>query len=130
MRKRPVVPWMLPFLVPLLAAECHFVAVMGSCGSFLVIRVSATESERHTRIANPTVSASLLGQPSYVATVSRSRSDSTITEIRGDGGTYDVTVAKAGYTSVTRRVDVPFRGSCAAPGPVDLDVAMARRPIG
>jgi hypothetical protein len=47
-----------------------------------------------------------------------------VTEIRGDGGTYDVTVAKEGYTTVTRRVDVPFRGTCVAPGAVDLDVQM------
>lgn len=126
MRKRPIERWMLSFLVPLLASECHFVAVMGACDSFLVIRVSATESQRYARIGNPTVSASMVGQPSYVATISRAQSDSTLTEIRGDGGTYDVTVAKTGYTSVTRRVEVPFRGSCLSPHPVDLDVVMTR----
>ncbi len=128
MRKRPIERWMLPFLTLLLASECHFVAVMGSCGSFLVIRVSATESQRYARIGNPTVSASLLGQPSYVATISRAPSDSTITEIRGDGGTYDVTVAKAGYSSVTQRVDVSSRGFCVSPHAVDLDVVMTRLP--
>ena len=128
MRKRPIAPWMLSFLVPLLAGACHFVAVMGACGSFLVIRVSATESERYTRIASPTVSASLVGRPSYVATISRAPSDSTITEIRGDGGTYDVTVAKAGYTSVTKRIDVQSTGLCVSPHAADLDVVMSRAP--
>jgi len=124
MRKRPIERWMLSFLTLLIASECHFVAVMGSCGSFLVIRVSATESQRYARIGNPSVSASVVGQPSYVATISRARSDSTVTEIFGESGSYDVTVAKAGYGSVTRRVEVPFSGSCVAPHAVDLDVVM------
>jgi len=126
MRKRPVEWWMLSFLVLLLGSECHFVAVMGSCGSFLVIRVSATDAQRYARIGNPTVSATLIGQPSYVAAISRAPSDSTLTEIRGDGGTYDVTVAKAGYTSVTQRVDVASSGFCVSPHAVDLDVVMTR----
>ena len=129
MRKRPIERWMLSFLALLLASECHFVAVMGSCGAFLVIRVSATESQRHARIANPTVSASMVGQPTYVATITRATSDSTVTEIRGDAGSYDVTVAKPGYTSVTQRAVVSDRGSCLSPHPVDLDVLLTPLPI-
>ena len=126
MRKRTLAPWMLWSLVLVLAGECRFVAVLGApCGSFLVIRVSATDSQRHSRIGNPTVAATLVERPSYVATIARAASDSTVTEIRGDGGTYDVTVAKAGYASVTRRVTVPSRGACEAPGTVDLDLVMS-----
>jgi len=124
MRYRRLAPWMPSLLVLLLASECHFIAAWGACGAFLVIRVSATDSQLYSRIANPLVSATRLDQPSYAATISRAPSDSMVTEIRGDGGTYDITVAKAGYTTVTRRVDVPFRGTCVAPGAVDLDVAM------
>ena len=117
-------PWMPSLLVLLLASECHFIAAWGACGAFLVVRVSATDSQRYSRIPNPTVSATLIDRPSYAATISRAPSDSMVTEIRGDGGTYDVTVSKTGYTTVTRRVDVPFRGTCVAPGVVDLDVQM------
>jgi hypothetical protein len=124
MRKRPIERWMLSFLTLLLASECLFVAVLGSCGSFLVFRVSATDSHRYARIGNPTVSAAMVGQPSYVATITRASADSTITEIRGGAGSYDVTVAKAGYTSVTQRAVVSDRGSCLSPRPVDLDVVM------
>lgn len=127
MRKRTFAPWMLSYLVLVLGSECRFVAVLGApCGSFLVIRVSATDSQRDARIGNPSVAATLLDRPAYAPAISRASSDSTITEIRGDGGTYDVTVAKSGYTSVTRRVDVPYRGACVAPGPVDLDVVMTQ----
>ena len=124
MRNRRLAPWMPSLLVLLLASECHFIAAWGACGAFLVIRVSATDSQLYSRIANPVVSVTRADRPSYAATVSRSPSDSMVTEIRGDGGTYDVTVAKAGYTTATRRVDVPFRGACVAPGVVDLDVQM------
>jgi hypothetical protein len=124
MRYRRLAPWMPSLLVVLLASECRFIAGWGACGSFLVIRVSASDSQRYSRIADPVVSATRLDRPAYAPTISRAASDSTVTEIRGDGGTYDVTVAKAGYTSVTRRVDVPFRGTCVAPGAVDLDVQM------
>ena len=128
MRNRRLAPWMPSLLVLLLASECHFIAGWGVCGSFLVIRVSATDSQLYSRIASPVVSATRLDRPSYAATISRAPSDSMVTEIRADGGTYDVTVAKAGYTTVTRRVDVPFRGTCVAPGAVDLDVRMV--PLG
>jgi hypothetical protein len=124
MRYRRLAPWMSSLLVLLLASECHFIAAWGTCGAFLVIRVSATDSQRYSRIASPTVTATRIDRPSYTATISRAPSDSMVTEIRGDGGTYDVTVAKAGYTTVTRRIDVPFRGTCVAPGAVDLDVEM------
>jgi hypothetical protein len=124
MRNRRLRPWMPSLLVLLLASECHIIAGWGACGSFLLVRVSASDSQRYSRIADPVVSATRLDRPSYAATISRATSDSTVTEIRGDGGTYDVTVAKAGYTTVTRRVDVPFRGACVAPGAVDLDVQM------
>ena len=116
MRNRRLAPWMPSLLVLLLASECHFIAAWGACGAFLVIRVSATDSQLYSRIANPTGFGHATRSPSYAATISRAPSDSMVTEIRGDGGTYDVTVAKAGYTTVTRRVDVPFRGSCVAPG--------------
>ena len=124
MKYRRLAPWMPSLLVLLLGSECHFIAAWGACGAFLLVRVSATDSQRYSRIASPTVSATLIDRPSYAATISRAPSDSMVTEIRGDGGTYDVTVAKAGYTTVTRRVDVPFTGGCVAPGPVDLDVRM------
>ena len=124
MRNRRLAPWMPSLLVLMLASECHFIAGWGVCGSFLVIRVSATDSQLYSRIANPAVSVTRLDRPSYAPAISRAPSDSMVTEIRGDGGTYDVTVAKAGYTTVTRRVDVPFRGTCVAPGAVDLDVQM------
>ena len=124
MRNRRLVPWMPSLLVLLLASECHVIAGWGACGSFLLVRVSATDSYYYSRIASPVVSATRLDRPSYAPAISRASSDTMVTEIRGDGGTYDVTVAKAGYTTVTRRVDVPFRGSCVAPGAVDLDVQM------
>jgi hypothetical protein len=124
MKDRRLAPWMPSLLVLLLGSECHFIAAWGACGAFLVVRVSATDSQRYSRIANPAVTATLVERPSYAAMIARAASDSTITEIRGEGGTYDVTVAKAGYTTVTRRVDVPFTGGCIAPGPVDLDVEM------
>ena len=124
MRYRRLAPWMPSLLVLVLASECHFIAAWGACGAFLVVRVSATDSQRYARIANPTVTATRVDQPSYAATIARAPSDSLVTEIRGDGGTYDVTVAKAGYTTVTRRVEVPFRGTCVAPRAVDLDVQM------
>ena len=124
MRYRRLAPWIPLLLVLTLASECHFIAGWGACGAFLVVRVSATDSQRYSRIASPTVTATLIDRPSYAATISRAPSDSTVTEIRGDGGTYDVTVAKTGYTTVIRRVDVPFRGTCVAPGAVDLDVQM------
>ena len=124
MRNRRLAPWMPSLLVLLLASECHFIAAWGACGAFLLVRVSATDSQLYSRIASPMVSATRLDRPSYAATISRAPSDSMVTEIRGDGGSYDVTVAKSGYRTVTRRVDVPFRGSCIAPGVVDLDVQM------
>ena len=124
MRNRRLSPWTPSLLVLLLASECHIIAGWGACGSFLVVRVSATDSYYYSRIASPVVSATRLDRPSYTPAVSRAPSDSMVTEIRGDGGTYDVTVAKSGYTTVTRRVDVPFRGSCVAPGVTDLDVRM------
>jgi hypothetical protein len=124
MKLRRLAPWMPSLLALLLGSECHFIAAWGACGAFLVVRVSATDSQYYSRIANPTVTAARIDRPSYAATISRAPSDSTVTEIRGDGGTYDVTVAKAGYSTVTRRVDVPFRGTCVAPGAVDLDVQM------
>jgi len=111
-------------LVLLLGSECHVIAGWGACGSFLLVRVHATDSHHYSRIVNPTVSATRLDRPSYEPAISRAPSDSMVTEIRGDGGTYDVTVAKAGYTTATRRVEVPFRGTCVAPGVVDLDVKM------
>ena len=124
MRNRRLVPWMPSLLVLLLASECHVIAGWGACGSFLLVRVSATDSYYYSRIASPVVSATRLDRPSYTPVISRASSDTMVTEIRGDGGTYDVTVGKAGYTTVTRRVDVPFRGTCVAPGAVDLDVRM------
>ena len=124
MRNRRLTPWMPSLLVLLLAGECRFIAGWGACGSFLVIRVSATDSQYYSRVANPLVTATRVDRPSSAATISRAPSDSTVTELRGDGGTYGVTVAKAGYTTVTRRVEVPFRGTCVAPGVVDLDVEM------
>jgi hypothetical protein len=124
MRNRRLSPWMPSLLVLLLASECHLIAGWGACGSFLLVRVSATDSYYYSRIASPVVSATRVDRPSSAATISRAPSDSMVTEIRGDGGTYDVTVAKAGYATVTRRVDVPFRGACVAPGVVDLDVEM------
>ena len=124
MRKRVLAPWMLSSVVLLLAGECQFFGAFGACGAFLVIRVSATESQGYSRIANPTISATLVGQPSSAPTISRHASDSTVTEIRGGAGTYDVTVAKAGFASVTRRVVVQDRGACVSPRAVDLDVVM------
>jgi hypothetical protein len=128
MRKRLLAPWMLSSFVLLLAGECQFFGAFGSCGAFLVIRVSATESQSYSRIANPTVTARLVDQPSSAPAISRHASDSTLTEIRGSGGTYDVSVAKAGFASVTRRVVVQDRGACVSPRAVDLDVVMARSP--
>lgn len=124
MRNRRLVPWMPSLLVLLLASECHVIAGWGACGSFLLVRVSATDSYYYSRIASPVVSATRLDRPTYTPVISRASSDTMVTEIRGDGGTYDVTVGKAGYTTVTRRVDVPFRGTCVAPGAVDLHVQM------
>jgi len=126
MRKRVFEPWMLLSLVLLLAGECQFFGAFGACGAFLIIRVSATDSQGYSRIGNPTVTATLVDQPSSAPTISRHASDSTVTEIRGSGGTYDVTVAKSGFASVTRRVVVPDRGACVSPRAVDLDVQMIR----
>ena len=124
MRHRPLAPWKLSLSVLLLASECHFFAAWGACGSFLIIRVHATDSQHDARIGNPIVTARLVDRPSYSAAISRAPSDSTITEIRGDGGTYDVTVAKSGYSTVTQRVVVQGTGACVSPGAVDLDVIM------
>ena len=121
MRNRRLAPWMPSLLVLLLASECHFIAAWGACGAFLVIRVSATDSQLYSRIANPVVSVTRADQPSYAAAVSRSPSDSMVTEIRGDGGTYDVTVTdasgcSAGRAAESRRADrggrAPERGRC------------------
>jgi hypothetical protein len=86
------------------------------------------QAGKDSRIASPTVTATLVDHPSFAPTISRHASDSTVTEIRGAGGTYDVTVAKAGFASVARRVVVQDRGGCVSPRAVDLDVVMTRTP--
>jgi hypothetical protein len=54
-----------------------------------------------------------------------SQGDSTVTQIFGIAGRYQVTVKKAGFTDVVQQVQVEDAGrGCSVPTPVDVTVSM------
>jgi hypothetical protein len=107
-------------------------AVVGGCSSAdsvcasadSTIRLRAIDGQTSAVIGNPIVTATVVGFPSQPVTVTRQPGDSTLTQIVGAPGVYEVTVRKGGYASATQRVTVGTGGACVGPTTVDVTVTL------
>ena len=119
---------LLPLAIVLLASGCEIESAICSTAPGLAIRLRAKDAQSGTFLGNPTVTATMVDRPDYVVEISRLPGDSTVTDLRGDAGTYDVTVAKAGYESSTLRTSVVGGGSCVPTNTVELVAPLTRLP--
>jgi hypothetical protein len=118
---------MLPLAATL--GGCEFSEMVCSAGPGAVaIRLRAQDATSGTYLGNPTVTARLVAQPALAVMTSIAPGDSTIAFVQGNGGVYEVTVGKAGYSSMTQQVQVSGGGSCVPVATQDLTVALTRSP--
>lgn len=90
------------------------------------IRVHARDAQSVAPLS-PIVTAVMVEYPNAAITVRRLPSDSTIADILGEAGLYELRVSKTGYADVTQRVRVESEGGrCAGPLASDITVVMVR----
>jgi hypothetical protein len=117
---------LIPLVALLTLVGCRSDTVCAGPSS--AIRLYARDAQTGQAIGYPSVTAMVVGSEFPAEVIVGRPGDSTVVNISGHAGTYDVTVRKTGFADLTQRISVQGTDPCGIFTPVEVTVTLFRVP--